>query len=173
MTKNSYTRQICDRLREIAAERLDECQLKSVETKKRTRELAEAPGARRVKGKLDVDDAITSSSPSHFPSFTGINSLSSDEASLQPVLASALHPNSIGASVPIETLDEYGAPIFWAITYPSNHVAQQFSGEIQTSIMDPSSDLGVGEYSTMPQGVQEGYMFGHPHNGAEEYHGQS
>jgi hypothetical protein len=82
MMKNSYTRQICDRLREIAAERLDECQLKSVETKKRTRELAGTPGARRVKGKLDVDDAIISSSPSHFPSFTGINSLSSDEASL-------------------------------------------------------------------------------------------
>jgi hypothetical protein len=176
MTKNFYTRQICDRLRDIAAERLNECQLKSVETKKRTRELAGTPGARRVKGKLDVDDAITSSSPSHFPSFTGINSLSSDEASLQPVLASALHPNSIGASVPIETLDEYGAPIFWAFTYPSNQVAQQFSGEIgdiQTSIMDPSSNLGVGEYSTMPPGVQEGYMFRNPHNGAEEYHGQS
>ena len=63
-----------------------------------------------------------------------------------------------------------------ALTYPSNHVAEQFRreiGDVQTSIMDPSSDLGVGEYSTMPQGVQEGYMFGHPHNGAEEYHRQS
>lgn len=124
MTKDSYTRQICDRLREIAAERLDECQLKGVETKKRIREPAETSGARRVKGKLDVDNAITSSSPSHFPSFTGINSLSSDEASLQPVLASALNPNSMGASVPIETLDEYGAPIFWAFTYPLNQMAQ-------------------------------------------------
>lgn len=173
MTKNSYTRQICDRLREIAAEGLDKCQ--GVETKKRTRELVGTPGARRVKGKLDVDDTITSSSPSHFPGFTGTNSLSSDEASLQPVPVSALHLNSIGASarVPIETLDEYGAAIFWSLTYPSNHVAQQFSGEIgdiQTSIMDPS-DLGVGEYSAMR--VQEGYMFGHPHNGGEEYHGQS
>lgn len=172
MTKNLYTRQICDRLREIAAEKLDKCQLK-VETKKRTRELAGTPDARRVKGKLDVNDVIPSSSPSHFPRFTGINSLTSDEASLQPVLASALHSNSIGALVPIETLDEYGAPIFWAITYPSIHVAQQFGGEIQTSIMDPSSDLRVGEYSTMPQGVQEGYTFGHPHNRAEDYHGQS
>jgi hypothetical protein len=169
MTKNSYTRQICDRLREIAAERLDKCQ--GVETKKRTRELAGTPGARRVKEKLDVDDAMTSSSLAHFPSLNGINSLSSDEASLQPVLASALHSNS----VPIETLDEYGAPIFWAFTYPSNPVVEQFRGEIgdiQTSIMDPSSDLGVVEYSTMPQGIQEGYMFGNPHNTAEEYHGQ-
>ena len=174
MTKNLYTRQICDRLRERAASGLDECQLKGVETKKRTRELAGTPGARRVKEKLDVDDAITTSSPSHFPSFAGINSLSSDEASLLPVPASALPPNPTGASGHIETLDEYSAPIFWAITYPSNHVVQQFGGEIgdiQTSIMHPSSNPGVGEYSTMPQGVQEGYMFGHPHNGAEEYHG--
>jgi len=195
MTKNSYTRQICDRLRQNVAESLDNCQLKGIQTKKRTRELAGTQGARRVKAKLDVVDAITNSSPSHFPSFIGINSLPSDEASIQPVPASAplftvaepaasdvsfvgisgqsLHPNSIGTSarVPIETLDEsYGAPIFWALTYPSNYVAEQFRGEmgdIQTSIMDPSSDLGVGEYSTMPQGV-----FGHPHNGAEEYHGQ-
>ena len=170
MTKNSYTRQICDRLRQNVAESLDNCQLKGV---KRTRELAGTPGARRVKAKLDVDDAITNSSPSHFPSFIGVNSPPSDEASLQPVPALALHPNSIGAS----TLDEsYGAPVFWALTYPTNNVAEQFHGEIgdiQASIMDPSSNLGVGEYSTMPQGVQEGYMFGHPHNGAEEYHGQS
>lgn len=176
MTKNSYTRQICDRLKQNVAESLDNCQLKGIQTKERTREeLAGTPGARRVKAKLDVDNAITSSSPSHFPSFIGINSLPSGEASLQPVPASVLHPNSIGASasVPIQTLDEgYGAPIFWALTYPSNHVAEQFRGEIgdiQTSIMDPSSDLGVSEYSTMPQG-QEGYMFGHPHNRAEEYH---
>jgi hypothetical protein len=179
MTKNSYTRQICDRLKQNVAESLDNCQLKGAQTKKRTRELAGTPGARRVKAKLDVDDAITSSSPSHFPSFIGTSSLPSDEASLQPVPASALHTNSIGASarVPIESLDEgYGAPIFWAITYPSNHMAEQFReeiGGIQTGIMDPSSDPGVGGYSTMPQGVQEGYMFGHPHNGAEEYHRQS
>ena len=93
--------------------------------------------------------------------------------------ASVLHPNSIGAlaRVPIETLDEgYGAPIFWALTYPSNHVVEQFRGEIggiQTSIIDPSSDLGVSKYSTIPQGVQEGYMFEHPHNRAEEYYRQS
>jgi hypothetical protein len=202
MTKNSYTRQICDRLRKNVAERLDNFQLIGVETKKRTRELAGTPGARRVKTKLDgVDDAITNSSPSHFPGFIGINSLPSDEASMQPVTVStplfsvaepvasggsfvgipaqSLHPNSVAASarVPIESLDEsYGAPIFWALTYPSNHVAEQFRGEmgdIHTRIMDLSSDLGVGEYSTMPQGVQEGYVFRHPHNGAEEYHGQS
>ncbi len=66
------------------------------------------------------------------------------------MLASALYSNSIGALVLIEILDEYGALIFWAITYPSIYVAQQFGGEIQTSIMDLSSDLRVGEYSTMP-----------------------
>ena len=109
ITKNSYTRQIYDRLREIAAEKLGEYQLK-VETKKRTRELAGTQDARRVKGKLD--NAITSLLPSYFPRFTGINSLTSNEASLQLVLASALYPNSIGALVPIETLDKYGAPIF-------------------------------------------------------------
>jgi hypothetical protein len=72
------------------------------------------------------------------------------------VLASALYSNSMGASVPIDTLDEYGALIFWAFMYPLNQVAQQFSGEIgniQTSIMDLSSNLGVGEYSIMPPGV--------------------
>lgn len=44
MTKNSYTRQICDRLRQNVAESLDNCQLKGV---KRTRELAGTPAARR------------------------------------------------------------------------------------------------------------------------------
>ena len=152
---------------------LDNCQ-----TKKRTRELAGTPGARRVKAKLGVDDAITSSSPSHFPSFIDINSHPSGEASLRPVPASALYPNSIEASagVPIETLDEgYGAPIFQALTYPSFCVAE-FRGEIgdiQTSITDPSSNLEVSDYSTMSQGVHEGYMFGYPHNGAEGYHRQS
>ncbi|KAF4632726.1 hypothetical protein G7Y89_g5396 [Cudoniella acicularis] len=175
MMKNSYTSQICDRLKQNVAESLDNCQLKGIQTKKRTRELAGIPGARRVKAKLDVVDAITNTSPSHFPSFIGINSLPSNKASIQPVPASAplftvaepaasdvsfvgisgqsLHPNSIGASakVPIETLDEsYGAPIFWALTYPSNHVVEQFRGEmgdIQTSIMDPSSDLGVATFA--------------------------
>jgi hypothetical protein len=54
-------------------------------------------------------------------------------------------------------------------------VAKQFRkeiGNIYTSSIDLSSNLGVGKYSTMPQGVQEGYVFGHPHNKAEEYHKQ-
>jgi hypothetical protein len=69
------------------------------------------------------------------------------------VLVSALHLNSMGASarVLIKTLDEYGAVIFWSLTYPLNHMAQQFSreiGDIQTSIID-ASNLGVGKYSAM------------------------
>jgi hypothetical protein len=75
MTKNSYTRQICDRLRQNVAESLDNCQLKGIQTKKRTRELAGTPGARRVKAKLDVVDAITNLLLLYFPSFIGINSL--------------------------------------------------------------------------------------------------
>ena len=145
-----------------------------VQTKKRAREVAGTSGA-RVKAKLGVEDAITSSSLSYYPGFIGINSHLSSEALLRPVPASALYPNSIGASagVPIETLDEgYGTLIFQALTYPSFCVAE-FRGEIgdiQTSIMDLSSNLEVGDYSTILQGRHEGYMFGYPYNGAEEYH---
>jgi hypothetical protein len=117
---------------------------------KRIRELAGILGARRVKAKLDINDAITNLLLSHFPSFISINSLLSDKASLQLVPVSVLYPNSIGALI----LDEsYSAPVFWTLTYPTNNIAEQFHreiGYIQASIIDTSSNLGVSKYSTMP-----------------------
>jgi len=81
--KQSYTRQMCSRLRENAAEMLGKCERKTkkrtkelegtpdvrkVETKKRKRQLAGTPDTQRVKTKLDgIDDAITNPSPSHSP----------------------------------------------------------------------------------------------------------
>jgi len=105
-------------------------------------------GTRRIKEKLDINNAMISLSLVYFLSLNGINSLLFNEASLQPVLASALHSNS----VPIETLDKYGAPIFWAFTYSSNSVIKQFYkeiGNIQISIIDSSFNLRIVKYSTI------------------------
>jgi hypothetical protein len=138
MTKNSYTRQICDQLRKNVAKRLNNFQLIGVKTKKRTRELARTLSARRVKTKLDgVDNTITNLLLSHFPGFIGINFLLSDKASMQlvtvltllfsvaepvassrsfvEILAQLLYPNSVAASarVLIKLLDKsYSALIF-------------------------------------------------------------
>lgn len=150
LIKNSYTQQTCNGLKERVAAKLDGYQSTGIETKKRTHGLAETTGGQRVKTKLDIVDnaTVNSSHALNFPSFISINYLLSKEASIpvnatiplfgvtDPVvtdgccgiIAQPLNPNSIGASIgyPIESsLDEsYSAPIFWALTYPSYHVAE-------------------------------------------------